>query len=127
MNKDIPFEFVVERLSIRSPFIRPMFGAYAIYVDGKLVLMLRNKETHPADNGLWVATAEEHHESLKAIFPNMRRVRLLGKKSAWQNLPSSADDFEEAAVLACELVLKNDVRIGKVVPPRKKKAAVRKR
>jgi hypothetical protein len=34
-------------------------------------------------------------------------------------LPASAADFEESVVSVCQLILKNDVRIGKV--PKKKK------
>jgi hypothetical protein len=92
-----------------------------------MVLILRNRKDHPHDNGVWLATASEHHEELKKIFPNMRSVRLLGgKTSAWQNLPSSADDFEESVMEVCELVLRNDPRIGKI-PNAKKKNSVRKR
>jgi hypothetical protein len=123
----IPFEFVLEKLDIRSPVIRPMFGCYAIYVDGKMVLILRDRKDHAYDNGVWLATAEEHHSSLKKIFPGLRSVRLLGnKKTAWQNLPSSLDDFEESVMEVCEMIIRNDPRIGKI-PKAKKKKTIRKR
>jgi hypothetical protein len=45
----------------------------------------------------------------------MRSIKVLGKKvTGWQVLPSTAPDFEEAALHACELVLAGDPRIGKV-------------
>jgi len=36
------------------------------------------------------------------------------KVTSWQVLPADAQDFEEAALRACELVLVGDSRIGKV-------------
>lgn len=92
-----------------------MFGCLAVYVGDKIVLILRDKPTKRGDNGVWLATTHEHHESLRREFPNMRSIPLLGKKvTGWQVLPASAPDFEEAALRACELVLASDPRIGKV-------------
>jgi hypothetical protein len=34
--------------------------------------------------------------------------------TGWQVLPADAEDFEQAALHACELVLAGDPRIGKV-------------
>jgi hypothetical protein len=68
-----------------------------------------------ADNGVWLATTEEHHQSLRREFPDMRSIQVFGKKvTGWQVLPADAKDFEEAALRACELVLAGDPRIGKV-------------
>lgn len=116
----IPFDFVLERLEPRSPVVKAMFGCHAIYIGEKMVLILRKKEREKHDNGVWLATTEEHHASLKGIFPSMRAVRLIGKTSVWQNIPAEADDFEESVLTACEMVLKNDPRIGKVPKPRKR-------
>jgi len=45
----------------------------------------------------------------------MRSIQVLGKKvTGWQILPADAQDFEEAALRACELVIAGDPRIGKV-------------
>jgi hypothetical protein len=92
-----------------------MFGCLAVYVKEKIVLILRDKPNQTADNGVWLATTEEHHQSLRQEFPNMRSIKVLGKKvTGWQVLPADAQDFEEAALHACELVLTGDPRIGKV-------------
>ncbi len=92
-----------------------MFGCLAVYVEDKIVLILRDKPKYAADNGVWLVTTHEHHESLRCEFPNMRSIQLLGKPiTGWQVLPSDAPDFEEAALRACELVLARDPRIGKV-------------
>lgn len=97
-----------------------MFGCYAIYVRGKLVLILRQREEHKYDNGVWLATAQEYHAELIKIFPCIRSIRLLGKKSAWQNIPVNAEDFEVSVMTACEMILKNDHRIGKFTKSQKK-------
>jgi hypothetical protein len=111
----VPHEFVLDAIAQLSPMTRPMFGCAAIYVGEKIVLILREKPTYTADNGVWLATTHEHHESLRRYFPSMRSIQLLGKKiTGWQVLPSDAPDFEEAALRACELVLARDPRIGKV-------------
>ncbi len=111
----IPFEFVLEALARVSPYTRPMFGCLAIYVQDKIVLILRDKRESTVDNGVWLATTKEHHASLAREFPNMRSIRVLGKSvTGWQVLPADAPDFEEASLRACELVIAGDPRIGKV-------------
>lgn len=121
-RKPIPHEFVLEALSPISPYTRPMFGCLAIYAGEKILLILRDKPSSAADNGVWLATSHEHHESLRHEFPNMRSVQLLGKPiTGWQVLPAEKPDFEESALRACDLVLARDPRIGKV-PARKSRA-----
>jgi len=114
-RKAVPHEFVLEAIAALSPQTRSMFGCLAVYVEDKIVLILRDKRDKTADNGVWLATTEEHHESLRREFPNMRSIQILGKKvTGWQVLPIDAPDFEEAALRACELVVARDPRIGKV-------------
>ena len=127
-RKPVPHGFVLDALAPFSPRTRPMFGCLAIYVEDKIVLILRNKDKpdQTTDNGVWLATTEEHHQSLRRDFPNMRSIKVLGKKvTGWQVLPSDAEDFEEAALRACELVLAGDPRIGKVPGARRAKASTK--
>jgi hypothetical protein len=121
-RKPVPHQFVLDAIAPLSPDTRPMFGCLAVYVKDKIVLILRDKRESTADNGVWLATTEEHHESLRREFPNMRSVKVLGKPvTGWQLLPADAPDFEEAALRACELVLAGDPRIGKVPGSRRPK------
>jgi hypothetical protein len=123
-RKPVPHEFVLDAIAPLSPRTHSMFGCLAIYVEDKIVLILRDKLDHTADNGVWLATTNEHHQSLRQEFPNMRSIQVLGKKvTGWQVLPSDAEDFEEAALRACELVLARDPRIGKVPGQRARSAA----
>jgi len=128
-RKPVPHEFVLDAIAPLSPTTRPMFGCLAVYVRDKIVLILRNKDKpdQTADNGVWLATTEEHHQSLRRDFPNMRSIKVLGKKvTGWQVLPADAPDFEEAALRACELVLAGDPRIGKVPGARRASKSRRK-
>jgi len=114
-RKLVPHEFVLEALNALSPHTRPMFGCLAIYVGDKIVLVLRDKRDNAADNGVWLATTQAHHESLRCEFPNMRSIQVLGKEvTGWQVLPVDAPDFEAAALRACELIVAGDPRIGKL-------------
>ncbi len=92
-----------------------MFGCLAVYVEDKIVLILRDKPNQTQDNGVWLATTVEHHATLQRDFPSMRSIKVLGKKiTGWQVIPSDAPDFEEAALRACDLVLAGDPRLGKI-------------
>jgi hypothetical protein len=121
-RKRLPHEFVLEALAGLAPRTNPMFGCLAVYVGEKIVLILRDKRDHTAaDDGVWLATSRDHHESLRRDFPSMRSITVLGKEvTGWQVLPASAPDFESAALRACELIAANDPRIGKI--PQKKRA-----
>jgi len=127
-RKPVPHEFVLDALAAVSPRTNPMFGCLAVYVSDKIVFILRDRPTAPADNGVWLATTVEHHESLRADFPCMRSIGVFGKDvTGWQILPADASDFEEAALLACELVIRRDPRIGKVPKSRRAQATIPRR
>ena len=114
-RKPAPHQFVLDAIASLSPVTRPMFGCLAVYVGDKIVLILRDKQDAAADNGVWLATTVQHHESLRREFPNMRSIHVLGKKlTGWQVLPVEAADFEQAALRAADLVIAGDPRIGKV-------------
>jgi len=127
-RKRVPHEFVLDALAPLAPWTRPMFGCLAVYVGEKIVLILRDKPNYPGDNGVWLATSKEHHESLRRDFPSMRSIGLLGKDvTGWQVLPMKANDFEEAALRACELILAGDPRIGKIPTSRRPRRAPKSR
>ena len=120
-KKRIPFEFVIDYLHSKDPVVKPMFGCFGVYLNQKIVLVLRDRKDHPSANGVWIATSKEHHDSLKKEFPSMRSIKILGKgETNWQIIQASADDFESSVTRACELILRGDSRIGKI-PKRKSK------
>lgn len=122
-RKSIPFEFVLDALAPMAPRTRPMFGCLAVYIEERIVLFLRDKANSPRDNGVWLATTVEHHQTLRNEFPNMRSIEVLGKEvTGWQVLPSDTPDFEASAIRACELITSGDRRIGKIPASRKRKS-----
>jgi hypothetical protein len=113
--KPIPFEFVLEWLDELAPYTNPMFGCTAVYVGNKIVFILRDRGNSPPDDGVWIATTAEHHESLRRDLPSMRDIEIFGPgPTGWQVLPVSSGDFEESVRLACDFVLRGDERIGKI-------------
>ena len=111
----IPFEFVLDHLFAVSPITKRMFGCVAIYIEGRIVLALREREDQPEDNGVWLVTVKKYHKSLQLDFPSLRTIKLFGARvSNWQLLPADCDEFEESVIKVCELVMDGDSRIGKL-------------
>jgi hypothetical protein len=127
-KNSVAFDFVVEQLFSISPIVKPMFGCHALYLKDKILLVLRNRQTETQDNGIWIATTPDHHQSLAADFPSLRNIFVLGSsQSSWRNLPADDDNFESDAIKVCQLILKGDVRIGKLPKTKRKKVANDKR
>ncbi len=119
----IEFPFVIEALASKKLVIKKMFGCTALYLGPKILLIFRLKEDHLRDNGIWIATLPEHHESLRQDFPTLRDIELFGGgPTTWQNLPMAEISFESDAERACEMILRGDKRFGKI-PAKKKKSA----
>jgi len=55
-RKAIPHEFVLDAIADLSPVTRPMFGCIAVYIEDKIVIILRDKRDGTPDNGVWLAT-----------------------------------------------------------------------
>ena len=120
VKKQIPFPFVLENLFSLDPVVKQMFGSHSVYVNDKIVLVLRDKNDY--DSGIWIATSKEHHESLKKEFPQMHSITIWGAGvTGWQVLSKDDDGFEESVNRVCDLILKGDERIGKVPKVKKKK------
>ncbi len=113
-RKVVPHEFVLDAIAPLLPWTRPMFGCLAVYVEDKIVLILRDKRDETADNGVWLATTEEYHEVCDASFRICDPYRYSERRSPAGRSSADAPDFEEAVLLACELLVARDPRIGKV-------------
>ncbi|HEV3192005.1 MAG TPA: hypothetical protein VGY54_15950 [Polyangiaceae bacterium] len=95
-TKTVPFDFVLEELAALDPWTRPMFGCTAVYIEEKIVFVLRDKKDDD-DNGVWIATTKEHHESLRHDLPKMRSITVLGVgETGWQVLPSTPTSSRRA-------------------------------
>jgi hypothetical protein len=121
-KKPIPFDFVLDYLYPLQVTIKSMFSVYAIYINDKIVLGLRDRPKNIESNGVWVATSKEHHESLREELPSLTAIPVLGSgETGWQLLSAYDDDFETQVITICEMIKKNDPRIGKIPKPKKKR------
>ena len=126
LNKNytrLPFPFVLDELASIRPTLKRVFGFVYVYFDDRLLCGLRNSENQPNTNGIWLFTTSECVDSLMAEFPGLskRQVWRSGK-NAWIVLAARLAQFEEFALKACELMLNDDKRIGRIkrVRPRSK-------
>ena len=107
--------FVLDELSPLRPTIKHAFGTTYVYLAERLVCGLRNSEKQPSSNGLWLFTTTEFVDSLATEFDELpKRYLWRNGKNAWVILPSLLAGYEEYALKACELILNNDRRIGRL-------------
>jgi hypothetical protein len=114
-KKQVAFPFVLDELEPLRPTVKRMFGFTHIYLADRLLCSLRDNARQKGTNGLWLYTTTEHLESLAREFPDLSRRQLWRSgKNAWIVLASRLESFEEYAFKACELILNDDKRIGRV-------------
>jgi hypothetical protein len=119
-QKYIPFTFDFDDLFPLEVKVKPMFGLWAIYVSKKIILILRQRPDFPETNGVWIATNQEHHKSLKNGLPSRCSISPysdVSSETEWQVLPVDSDDFESSVRKVCELINHNDYRIGRIPIP----------
>ncbi|HVU24283.1 MAG TPA: hypothetical protein VHE13_09175 [Opitutus sp.] len=110
-----PHAWLWEPLETEPTFVlRTMFGAKAVYLDGKIVLCFCTGEE--PWRGILVATDRDRHAALLAEFPELAPHKFLSK---WLYLPERADRFERTAAALVALVRRRDPRIGVVPQPKK--------
>ena len=80
-RKPIPHAFVLDAISPLSPYTRPTFGLVAIYVEDKIVLILRDKPK---------STADIRWPSRVFSYPNLRLAHLLRK---YEDKRTPGDEF----------------------------------
>ncbi|MEO6052858.1 MAG: hypothetical protein ABIP97_02495 [Chthoniobacterales bacterium] len=111
-----PYAWLWEPLEDEATFIlRSMFGAKAVYLDGKMVLCF-SKGEEPW-RGMLICMERDQHAALLADFPSLTPHKVLPK---WLYLAEARDDFETVAEKIVRLTLRRDPRIG-IIPKAKKK------
>ena len=98
--------------------LRTMFGAKAVYLDGKLMCCFCAGEE--PWRGMLVCTDRTRHAALQAEFPELTAHPILPK---WLYLPETADRFERTAARLVALARQRDPRIGVVPSPKKRRPA----
>lgn len=127
-KKAPPYPFFLEAAGADGLLRKPMFGCFAYYRDEKILFIVRERDSAPADNGIWIISADEAaRDSLMTELPSMRPIYMFEKEEGlWKNLPADSDAFEEEAFAFAELVVSGDERVGRV-PKAKKKLGAKKR
>lgn len=112
-------QWLWEPLEAEPGFVlRTMFGAKAVYLDGKLMgCFCAGDEPW---RGMLVCTDRTRHAGLQAEFPELMPHPVLPK---WLYLPETADRFERAAARLVALARRRDPRIGVVPSPKKRRSA----
>lgn len=116
-----PYPFILEELGGIVSSIKPMFGAYGIYRDHQILMILRKKEKFDKDTGMWLGVVDGAHDSIKKDIPELRDLEMFGPgPTSWQVLGEDLDNFEEVALQICDLIKKRDKRIGRTPKARVK-------
>ena len=122
-KRNPPHAFVLDALAPVNPEVRPMFSGFAVYVNDRIVLMLRDSAKGQKDNGVWLVLSDSANPDdarLRREFPSIRKIELLhGKIRHWLLIPSDGADFETEALHACDLVLRKDSRVGRIPASRR--------
>jgi len=126
------YDFVLEELQgsrIWSRItLKPMFGSHALYIDSRIMIILRQKAGETAgDNGIWVVVPIETQPGIRDDFPTLRPIAMFRKEGntampTWLNLPENSASFEGDVFRLLELLKKADLRIGKIPESAKKRA-----
>jgi hypothetical protein len=112
-----PLLWVVEPIMEEPSFIeRAWFGCRAVYLHGRLMLVLCSGEE--PWNGLLIATEREFHDAILQEFGNVVRHPVLKK---WLYLPENSEDFETVSSEIVEAVRTGDQRLGVEPGERKRK------
>ncbi|MCH8905186.1 MAG: hypothetical protein IIA45_14900 [Bacteroidetes bacterium] len=116
---NIPFDFILDYLYPKEVVIKPMFGCFSLYMNNRIYFFLRNRDDKEELNGVWVAVATPNdYESLAKELHSINQDRELVEDNKsdnkWLLLSAFDDQFESLVNQACDLILNNDKRIGKI-------------
>ena len=119
----IPHTFVVEALESLRPEVRRMFSGFALYVGNRMHMMLRDNPKFPEDNGIWLVLSEvidPADPALRRELPSLRPIQTIGGKVGhWLLIPSDQSNFETEALHVCDLILRQDPRLGRIPQSRR--------
>ena len=114
MNYTIPYDFILQSLyPVRLKVVK-MLGGYGLYQEKRLLFFLRDRDSELEFNGVFIATQPRFYEELqKEIHHSKMEFDFDGSHNSWIFISEDLDDFKEKVNKACELVKKDDLRIGK--------------
>ena len=134
MAKTFSQEYLLENLSDDPTFLtRRMFGGLAIYLKGRMVLVLMESDeddkewkgkyySFPIWRGLLFPTFREFHADILSKYPNLVAHPVLSK---WLYLPLSHNEYETIAEQLILEIQKGNPLFG--IEPKSKKKSKKKR
>jgi hypothetical protein len=110
-----PLLWVVDSITEEPSYLnRAWFGCRAIYLHGKLMIVLCSGEE--PWNGVLIATEKDFHKGIRQEFQNVVQHPVLKK---WMYLPENSEDFETVVADIVEAIRIGDERFG--VEPKERK------
>lgn len=120
-RRAIAYDFVLEQLEAAQPSTRAMFGSTAVYLDERVVFILRQKGD--SDDGVWFAYEPTREPDVLALLPSARRIDRIPNARGWRMLAAASPSFEEDVLRACRIAREDDSPLGKIPVRRTKKRA----
>ena len=107
-KKEYPLRWVIESIEDERSYLeKPMFGCLAVYLHGRLSLLLSSGEE--PWNGLLIPTDHQFHDSIMKELNAVVQHPVLKK---WLYLPEASENFETIAADIVDLIRMNDPRFG---------------
>lgn len=114
MNYKVPHSFILSFFYPVRPAIKKMLGCYGLFVNKKLVMLLRERDNQPEFNGVFVATQPEYFDALSnELHSSNMDFDIDGAEYTWIFISEDLDDFKEKVKKAAEMIKNGDERIGK--------------
>ncbi|MDB5193383.1 MAG: hypothetical protein JWQ96_2946 [Segetibacter sp.] len=114
MDYKIPYDFVLQYLYPTRLTTRKFLKGYALLLNKKVLLYLRDMDKQPEYNGVYIATLPSYFDALQnEIHSSKMEFDLDGSEHSWIFLSEDLPDFNEKVKKACELIKNGDERIGK--------------
>jgi hypothetical protein len=108
IKKDSPLHWVVESIEEERSYLEiNMFGCLAVYLHGRLSLLLSSGEK--PWKGLLIPTDHQFHASILKDFSDIVQHPALKK---WLYLPEASEHFETVAEDIVDAIKMNDLRFG---------------
>ena len=131
-RQSISFQSWIEEFLPEGFFRRHMFGGWAYYIEGKLILVIfespgaRAYKNKTADYDLWdgcmFPVEREKQEEAKRLFPQLFSHLVLPK---WLYLPQQTEGFEELVTKILKVILQRPEIFGVYPQPKEKKKSKR--
>jgi len=110
MKQEFPYGFIIDYLSHLDIAVKPMFGCHGVYLGDVIYLFVRKRDKQKELNGVSIAVNKEYVKEMKKEFP---LAEIGDNKNPWLFIGERSKRFEDYCIRFCELISKNDKRVGR--------------